>query len=388
MHAAVIRPDVNHDETEAVHPAPQQYWQGLIMTQLPSVDVNLLAYNAADTVGAAIESVLAQTWPEIRITLIDDGSSDGTADIVADFQARYPRIQARRNRRNGGAVANFQRAFWTGDADFVMPKSSDDMIAPDFVAKTMAVLLANPSCVMCHAAGLVFTGNAEIRALYQFAHCLNAIEDDPVLRARHVMARYTSSPSFWGVYRRDAVDRLARIRHRAGWDHAWLAELALYGEIRHVPEALYWRRDGGKPVSQLARASTERGSRGLDVNDLITEPHWRMPLTTTALAHLEVFAISHVTTEQRNRLWQAVPEIFRARWLPMMQHEAATLEQSIPGILAAAQTGSQQRLTWILRDLSDLLHAVALFFPERNLRDVFGSLDFLRDTLYQPGKAA
>ena len=45
------------------------------MTQLPSVDVNLLAYNAADTVGAAIESVLAQTWPEIRITLIDDGSS-------------------------------------------------------------------------------------------------------------------------------------------------------------------------------------------------------------------------------------------------------------------------------------------------------------------------
>jgi hypothetical protein len=40
----------------------------------------------------------------------------------------------------------------------------------------------------------------------------------------------------------------------AGWDHVLLAELALYGEIRHVPEQLHWRRDGGKPVLQLARA--------------------------------------------------------------------------------------------------------------------------------------
>ena len=40
-----------------------------------SVDVNLFVYNGVATVGPAIESVLAQTWPAVTLTLIDDGST-------------------------------------------------------------------------------------------------------------------------------------------------------------------------------------------------------------------------------------------------------------------------------------------------------------------------
>ena len=40
--------------------------------------------------------------------------------------------------------ASFQRAFWLGDADFVMPKSGDDMLAPDFIESLMGVLEAHP----------------------------------------------------------------------------------------------------------------------------------------------------------------------------------------------------------------------------------------------------
>ncbi|HVB67181.1 MAG TPA: glycosyltransferase family A protein, partial [Acetobacteraceae bacterium] len=114
------------------------------MPGLPFVDVTLFVHNGAATVSAAIESVLAQTWPALSLTLIDDGSTDATAELLAAHAARDPAIRTHRIRRNGGAVAAFQRGFWFGDADFLLPKSADDLIAPDFVERCMAVLLAHP----------------------------------------------------------------------------------------------------------------------------------------------------------------------------------------------------------------------------------------------------
>ena len=60
-----------------------------------SVDVNLFVYNGVATVGPAIESVLAQTWPAFTLTLIDDGSTDGTTGVLARYVARDPRIRAK-----------------------------------------------------------------------------------------------------------------------------------------------------------------------------------------------------------------------------------------------------------------------------------------------------
>ncbi len=235
----------------------------------PSVDINLFVYNGAATIVASIESILAQTWPSLTLTIIDNGSTDATLDIVRGYASEIGWIRIHRNRANAGAVANCQRAFWHGDADFVVPKTADDLIAPDYVERLMGVLLEHPECVMCHAGGLVFTGPGDVREVYLPEHRLLAIGDDPVERARHVMANYTSAPSFWGVYRRTAVDRLLRIPYRSGWDHAVLAELALYGEIRHVPELLYWRRNGGGPVRRLARECTAFAQRGLPVEDAL-----------------------------------------------------------------------------------------------------------------------
>jgi len=345
------------------------------MTVVPKVDVNLFVYNGEKTIGAAIESVLSQSWQAININVLDDGSTDGTPDIIASYARQHPAITIRTNRGNMGSVAGFQKAFWHGDADFVMPKSGDDLLAPDFIAKAMDILLRSPSSVMCHARGLLFTGVADVKAVYPAQHCLNSVSEDPVDRACQVMARYTSSPAFWGIYRRSAADRLARIRYRAGWDHALLAELALYGEIRHVPEPLYWRRDGGKPVLYLARAATERGNRGQGIDDPLTEPHRRTPLITTALAHMEVFAVAKISAAQRDAVMAAVPGIFRARWLAAMQQEAAGLRVVFPTLLSAAEAGTEPHRAMAARALSDLLHGIGMILPEEDFTDAFRALD-------------
>ncbi|MDE2581899.1 MAG: glycosyltransferase family 2 protein [Rhodospirillales bacterium] len=337
------------------------------MPALPIVDVTLFVHNGAATVGAAIESVLAQTWPAIALTLVDDGSTDGTAEILAGYAARTPSIRLHRVRCNGGAVAAFQRGFWFGDSDFLMPKSADDLIAPDFVARCMAVLLAHPDCAMCHAGGLVFTGAGEVRAVYPDAHRLDATGPDPLARAQEVMRRYTSSPSFWGVYRRAATDTLAPIRPRAGWDHVVLAELALAGEIRHVPEVLYWRRDGGRPVATLARAATEQARAGLPLDDTLAEQRWRTPLLTTAYAHQEMFAAARLPHADRLALMQAVPGIFRARWLGALQREAQALAADLPRQIARLAAAGPVEARWLAHSLSAAIDAASAIVPEVDL---------------------
>jgi hypothetical protein len=330
----------------------------------PTVDINLFAFNAAETIGAAIESVLAQTWPAIALTIIDNGSTDRTVEIAAQYQRTVPSLRLYRARANGGSVVNCQRAFMFGDGDFVMPKTADDLIAPDFVEKAMEVLRRNPDCAMCHAAGLVFVAEGVVRQVYPESHRLHAVGPDPIERACHVMARYTSAPSFWGVYRRSAVDRLARFPYRAGWDHAMLAELALYGEIRHVPETLYFRRDGGKPVDRIARACTEAAQRGQDVLEDTADLRWMTPLITTAFAHVETFAVARVAIEQRLALMEAAAQIFRRRWLPLLQREARAFAERRPSLVADATAASGVRRAWLARRIHDVDAAIAALVPE------------------------
>jgi hypothetical protein len=336
----------------------------------PNVDVNLFVYNGAATVGAAVESVLAQTWPALTLTLIDDGSTDGTAEILARYAARCSGIRLKRNRSNGGAIANFQRAFWFGNADFVMPKSGDDLLAPDFIERTMETLQAHPETVLCHAAGLIFRGTDTIRGSYPPEHCLHAVGEDKLARARHVMTRYTSSPAFWGVYRRAAVDRLSPIPYRAGWDHVLLAELALQGEIRHVAAPLYWRRDGGKPVMQLARAATQQASAGLRLDDTLAEQRWRTPLITTTFAHLEMAATTRLSHADRLTLMNDAWMILRSRWLPFMRQEAEALRTALPDLLATQRGAPPLVGMWMSKAIMEAIHAAATIVPEVRLTDL------------------
>ena len=354
----------------------------------PLVDVNLFVCDGEATIGPVIESLLAQTWPNLSITLFDDGSTDGTATILADYAAQFPAMRLRRASCNGGAVAAFQRAFWSGEAEFVMPKSGDDVLAPDFIEKTMAILLEHPECAMCHAAGLVIEGDGKVREIYPPAHRLLATGADPFERALVVMHSYTSAPSFWGVYRRSAVDRLAPILYRAGWDHVLLAELALYGEIRHVREILYWRRDGGRPVHELARRATLAANRRLSLGGPLAEQRWRTPLITTAYAHFETFAVARVDATLRGRLMGAVPEVFRARWEPMLLAEARALRRALPELFSAIGRIDAALVPWAAAQVAESVRQAQAIVPEEDFSAALSELAMLNGRRVQSARVA
>ncbi len=344
-----------------------------------TLDINLFVHDGAATVGAAIESVLAQSWTDWRLTLIDDGSSDGTASVLHDYAARNPKIRVKHNRSNAGAVGAFQRGFWFGDADFVMLKSADDLIAPEFIERLMAVLLAHQHCAMAHAGGLSFSGPGMVDFVYPEAHRLHAVGPDPIARAASVMLHYTSSPSFWGIYRRAAVDRLAPIAYRPGWDHVVLAELALYGEIRHDPGVMYWRRGTGRPVRVLARAAMAEAARGVDPALPFAEALWRAPCLATAYAHIEAFLLARVTEVERAALIDATRQCFTRRWTPLLAREAEALRAYVPEAVDAARRLDAPMRALAALPLTRLLSAVAVILPAFDFSDARAAVARLLD---------
>lgn len=112
----------------------------------PRVDVVIPAYNAGATVGAAIGSCLAQTAPDLRVIVVDDGSSDTTAAIVRLMAQGDPRVCLLSQANRGIAAAmNLGLAHCT--ADFVARLDADDLSARNRHALQLRHMLAHPDTV-------------------------------------------------------------------------------------------------------------------------------------------------------------------------------------------------------------------------------------------------
>ena len=97
----------------------------------PLVSVLIPCFNAAPYVGAAIESVLAQTHSPIEVIVVDDGSTDGS---VAEIRAFADRGVVLLEQARGNAAAARNRAFAGSAGDFIVFLDADDVIASGHIA--------------------------------------------------------------------------------------------------------------------------------------------------------------------------------------------------------------------------------------------------------------
>lgn len=109
------------------------------------VSVILPTYNRADLISDTIESLLAQTRPVDEILVIDDGSTDETAQRVSAFgdQVRY------HHKKNGGKSAALNLALTMIDGDCVWICDDDDLLLPDACARLMHEMEADPALDFC-----------------------------------------------------------------------------------------------------------------------------------------------------------------------------------------------------------------------------------------------
>src|SRR5262249_22481759 len=110
---------------------------------MPTVSVIMPAYNARHYLHGAVESVLRQTFRDLALLVIDDGSSDETVRIAEDFAGRDPRVRVLRQENAGPGPAR-NTGFRHARGHYFAFLDSDDEWDDTFLAEQVAVLELRP----------------------------------------------------------------------------------------------------------------------------------------------------------------------------------------------------------------------------------------------------
>lgn len=143
----------------------------MIPAAMIRVSVIIPVYNMADTVAASVRSVLANTYPDFEVVVVDDGSDDGTAEVVAAIDGcRLLRLQT-----NRGVSAARNHAVANSEGSLLLFTDGDCIVADDWIARWVAAhrqaAEANPRLIGGTGA-MVVAGNywqrADVFALFGY----------------------------------------------------------------------------------------------------------------------------------------------------------------------------------------------------------------------------
>lgn len=119
------------------------------MAAMPLVSVVIPAYNAAAHIAEALNSLSAQTCREMEVIVVDDGSVDGTHDIIT---RGFPEVRCIRQ-PNGGASSARNRGVQDARGEWVAFLDADDAWHPDKLRAQLALMRRYPSVRLCRTWG-------------------------------------------------------------------------------------------------------------------------------------------------------------------------------------------------------------------------------------------
>ena len=196
------------------------------------------SYNYARFLPVAIDSALAQTHRGTEVVVVDDGSRDGSAEVIRAYGSRViPLIKS-----NGGQASAFNEGFKLSRGDVVIFLDSDDYLAPDTVARAVE-LFRDPAVSKVHWNLAVGEESGVATRSLVRDHLSEGDLRDVVL---HKGADgYTWPPTSGNAWARRYLEKALPIPEREfnTCPDLYLATLApLYGTVKAIPQAQgFWR---------------------------------------------------------------------------------------------------------------------------------------------------
>lgn len=102
-----------------------------MIDNIPLVSVAMASYNGEKYIGEQLDSIISQTYTNIEIVIVDDGSADNTVNIIKDYQTRYSFIFLFINEQNKGVTKTFERAAIESKGTFIAFCDQDDIWVTD-----------------------------------------------------------------------------------------------------------------------------------------------------------------------------------------------------------------------------------------------------------------
>jgi glycosyltransferase involved in cell wall biosynthesis len=186
----------------------------------------MLTYNRAEFLGAAIESVLGQTYQNWELIIIDDGSTDDTPQLLTRY--RDPRLRIIRHDTNLGLLASRQESMRVAHGTYIAVLDSDDLWSDSTkLAAQVSFLDERPDYV------LVGTDTVLIRANGEIIGTKHRHQTDDAIRKRALLQNHFTHSSI--LFRRSALVALPGYRTRVGEDFDLCLQLGTVGRMANLP---------------------------------------------------------------------------------------------------------------------------------------------------------
>lgn len=146
------------NDLKATIAGPAKRLQAPLSVRNPTLSIIVPAYNVAPYVSAAVLSALDQTFADLEVVVVDDGSTDATPEILRtiEIQRQDPRLRIIRQ-PNGGLSAARNTAIAAARGDFIGLLDADDLWAPEKAERHLAVMQQDPGIGITFSDSLYLT---------------------------------------------------------------------------------------------------------------------------------------------------------------------------------------------------------------------------------------
>lgn len=217
---------------------------------MPKISVIMPTYNAEKYLREAMDSILAQSFKDFELIVINDCSADGTEQIVLSYQD--PRIVYLKNEKNLGVAGTLNRGLQVAKGKYIARMDSDDRSVPERFEKQLAYLEENPNAVLCGSRVTIFTDAGEQHlALYP--------TQDRQIRTGLLFGCPLAHPSV--MIRKSVMDEHG-LQYEEAFekveDYRLWTRLSECGQLCNLPEPLlYYRKHPGQVCATSSQAQYE-----------------------------------------------------------------------------------------------------------------------------------
>jgi glycosyltransferase involved in cell wall biosynthesis len=212
----------------------------------PFISVIVITYNAAEYVGHAIDSVLQQSWANLELIVVDDGSTDDTPSVVARFTDPRLRYVTQSNRGPNSARNHGIRE---ARGDYVAFLDADDWWLPDKLCRQVARAREYPTAGLVYSLAVSVRENGEHGV--RFGSVMNGRAIDQLLKGNCIAGSASSA-----MVKRQAIDAVGvfdeSLQYAEDWEY-WIRVASRF-DVACVPEfdVFLLSRPGSRGKNALA----------------------------------------------------------------------------------------------------------------------------------------
>lgn len=267
----------------------------------PRVSIGLPVYNGSRYLRAAIDSILGQSLSEFELVISDNASTDDTEHICRDYARKDSRVHYHRCAENVGAAKNFRRVFDLSTAPYFKWAAHDDLCAPTFLERCVAVLDSYPTVILCYTKSAFIDYLGQVIAEHDDGCYLTDPLASERVRKYFLDADPRCLPQF-GVARRSVLEKTSLMAPYISADKILLLQLALQGAFFEVPDCLFFCRDHDEKGSrQFHDFSGVAGWYDPARGGRVQFPRWRL-----AYEFIKSIANARLNTSESMRCYIAV----------------------------------------------------------------------------------